>query len=288
MTSKKDYFDRTLTVTTPGSALAILAAETTLSRTRIKDAMAKGAVWCTQGKRTSRLRRANTNVSEGDRLSIHYNRALLAQEGSDLVCHQDGGQWAVWIKPSGMPTTGSRFCDHLAMTRRVTLQTHRETYLVHRLDQFTCGLMLMAYNRQTANQLATQFESRRVHKAYLAVVHGGLNEALGIDVPVDNKEAFSEAVPVEASQDFSLVRVRITTGRKHQIRRHLATVGHPVVGDRQYGYARPFDVSAGLQLVATELGFECPVSGEHVSCRLPITYHPDLDALRLLYSDHSA
>ncbi|MAV27428.1 MAG: RNA pseudouridine synthase [Gammaproteobacteria bacterium] len=288
MTADRDHFERSLTVATPGTAIDLLAAETALSRTRIKDAMAKGAVWRTQGKHTSRIRRANSPVEAGDQLSIHYNNELLTQDGPDPELHQDGQQWAVWIKPSGVRTTGSRFCDHLAMTRKVSLKTQREVYLVHRLDQFTCGLMLIASNRRTAATLAGQFEARRVHKAYLAVVHGRLNEAQGIDLPIDDKEAFSEAVPLDASQDLSLIRVRITTGRKHQIRRHLATIGHPVVGDRQYGYAGAFDLAAGLQLVATELGFECPETGDHVSCRLPTTYHPDPGALRALRSDHSA
>jgi tRNA pseudouridine32 synthase/23S rRNA pseudouridine746 synthase len=110
-----------------------------------------------------------------------------------------------------------------------------------------------------------------VEKRYMALVAGDFSshpDPLRIEQAIDGKRAVSEFSlwRLGATREQSLVEARIETGRKHQIRRHLADLGHPVVGDRLYGSGKADGVD--LQLTACLLAFRCPVSGEKVEYRL--------------------
>ena len=109
-------------------------------------------------------------------------------------------------------------------------------YLVHRLDKYTSGILVVAKNTDTARHLALQFKAHSIEKEYHAVVVGKLRPKRGeISNSLDGKEAFTSYDVVKESDEFSLLRIRIKTGRKHQIRRHLASISHPVLGDDLYG-----------------------------------------------------
>ena len=142
---------------------------------------------------------------------------------------------------------------------------------MHRLDRAANGLILVAHSKRMAAELAKIFRSRKIEKRYRALVTGTFTsdaDPLRIDAPIDGKEALSEVSLLSVSDDGeqSLVEVRIATGRKHQIRRHLAALGHAVVGDRLYGNGKADDVD--LQLQAFLLAFRCPVSDRKVEYRL--------------------
>lgn len=122
-----------------------------------------------------------------------------------------------------------------------------------------------------AAALAKIFQSRKVEKRYLALVAGDFSSQpnpLRVETLIDDRKAVSEISleQVDADKKHSLVEVRIETGRKHQIRRHLADLGHPVVGDRLYGTGE--DDGVDLQLTAYLLAFRCPVKDEKVEYRL--------------------
>ena len=151
------------------------------------------------------------------------------------------------------------------------LQPERPAFTVHRLDRAATGLILIAHTKKMAALLSELFRERKVEKRYLATVAGGFPaqpSPLRIEEPVDDKIAVSEVTlrEVDAEKNQSLVEVRIETGRKHQIRCHLAGIGHPVIGDRLYGSGAEDGVD--LQLTAYLLAFHCPVAGERVEYRL--------------------
>ena len=263
--------ERNVTVQAPGSAAELLSQATGLSRNVIKDAMTKGAVWLrsdTQSSRKVRLRRATRQLAPGDELFIYYNAQLLSAAAPPPVLLDDQHQYSLWYKPAGLMSSGSRFGDHHSIVRQVEQRLQRPVFGVHRLDRFTCGLMLVAHGRRMAASLSRLFRERDTLKCYQARLAGELREPRVITEPVDGKSASTRVFPEPDQDDFSLVSIVIDTGRKHQIRKHLAGIGLPVAGDALHGDAE----LPGLQLVAYGLGFTCPVREAWVEYVLPRQY----------------
>lgn len=114
-------------------------------------------------------------------------------------------------------------------------KTGFEPHLVHRLDRDTSGALIVAKNLRTARVLSRMFKERLVEKEYISLVCGKLKGSGIIDTPLDDAEAVTEYKALEAFHDSTLVSVILHTGRTHQIRRHFALIGNPVVGDVLYG-----------------------------------------------------
>ena len=255
------------------NAVDLLQQASGLAKQRIKFAMTPGAVWLTRADHTQRLRRAKRKLREGDELHLYYDEAVLAEIPPEPELVADVGDYSVWNKPYGLRSQGSKWGDHCTVVRWAErhLQPERPAFTVHRLDRAANGLILVAHSKSMAAALSKIFQSRKVEKRYLAYVTGDMSDQatpLRIEKPIDDRKAVSEVTFEEANADKtqSLVEVRIETGRKHQIRRHLADLGHPVIGDRLYGTGDEDGVD--LQLTAYLLAFRCPVSGEKVEYRL--------------------
>jgi tRNA pseudouridine32 synthase/23S rRNA pseudouridine746 synthase len=257
---------------TDETAVDLLQRASGLSKGRIKSAMSKGAVWLTRGKATQRLRRATRTLQSGDELHLYYDESVLAEVPAAPELIADAGDYSVWNKPYGLRSQGSKWGDHCTVTRWAEqhLQPERSAFVVHRLDRAANGLILVAHAKRTAAALSEIFTRRKVEKRYQAWVAGdfsGQPNPLRVDTPLDGKSAISEFSFVQIDAGRSLIDVRIATGRKHQIRRHLAGLGYPVIGDRLYGTGEQDGVD--LQLTAYLLAFRCPVAGEKVEYRLP-------------------
>ncbi len=157
--------------------------------------------------------------------------------------------------------------------------------IVHRLDRDTSGLLVVARSERAHRRLQRALRDRRLSRVYLALVHGAAPPALTIDRPVgrdrrvrtrmavgapDAREAVTHLRRLEELGRFSLLEARLETGRTHQIRVHLESVGHPVVGDRVYGRRAE---SLGLErqfLHAARLAFPHPETGEPVEVESPL------------------
>ncbi len=245
-------------------AVDVLAAASGLSRQKIKQAMSRGAVWLSAGKTTRRLRRAKKILAIHDELHLYYDARILALEPDPATLIADEQAYSVWYKPCGMWSQGSKWGDHCTVYRWA--EQHflpaRKAYIVHRLDRAATGLILLAHQKKSAAALAGLFQRRQLNKFYRVKVHGNFpsGPAVSINEALDGRDACSHVVALEydAGNDVSLLEVNIETGRKHQIRRHLAGRGFPVVGDRLYGRG---DDSDNLQLCACRLQFTCPLSG---------------------------
>jgi tRNA pseudouridine32 synthase/23S rRNA pseudouridine746 synthase len=241
-----------------------LARCSALSKSRIKDALNKGAVWLTRADGRRRLRRATALLRAGDRIELHYDPVLLSRSPPASRCIEDARRYSVWYKPAGVMAQGTDFGDHCALLRQAELYFHarRPVFLVHRLDRETEGLMLIAHDREAAARLSALFREGRIRKIYRARVRGVPAERMGvIDLPLDGKRALSSyrVRDCDAAAEVATLEVEIATGRTHQIRRHLALIGHAVLGDPRYG--RGNKDSSGLQLAAVALHFRCPLGG---------------------------
>jgi 23S rRNA pseudouridine1911/1915/1917 synthase len=161
--------------------------------------------------------------------------------------------------------------------------------IVHRLDRFTSGVLVVAKNDRAHRALAAQFASRQVEKTYLALVHGNVREDRGrIEKPIARdpqrrtrmtarlargRTACTEYRVLRRFARFTLLEVRIGTGRTHQIRVHLANLGHPVAGDRIYGAPAKVAGLAPLDryfLHAWRIRFRHPSTGQPLEIEAPL------------------
>ena len=154
--------------------------------------------------------------------------------------------------------------------------------IVHRLDKDTSGVLLVARTDAAHRALASQFSGRTVEKVYLALVNGHVKDDTGrITKPISRdparrvrmtarlaagRDAITEYRVRQRWEKFTFLEVRIKTGRTHQIRVHMASLGHPVAGDRLYG-APPAD---RLFLHAWKIGFTSPATGKLVTVEAPL------------------
>ncbi|RTR34367.1 RluA family pseudouridine synthase [Shewanella atlantica] len=281
--SKKQIESHIQVTSLDSDAAALLALESGLSKQLIKQAMNKGAVWLTRGKHTQRLRRAKRALKIGDELHLYYNQDVLEHEVADAELIADEGQYSLWYKPYGMLCQGSKWGDHTTINRyaETHLTPDRPAFIIHRLDRAATGLVLIGHSKKTTATLAKLFEQRLLEKYYQVIVEGdfsnhGADGLVTIDSEVDGKPARSHAklLKYDNEKKRSLVQVKIESGRKHQIRIHMASIGFPVVGDRQHGIADDSEVN--LQLTSCYLKFPCPITGEEKKFELPQRLRPAL------------
>jgi len=246
-------------------AVDVLKQATDFSKQRIKQIMAQGAVWLTRNGSTQRLRRADKLLSGDDTLHIYYDEELLAQQPDDAILVADEGLYSIWHKPYGMLSQGSKWGDHFTINRWVEKhhQPQRPAFIVHRLDRAATGLIIIAHKKQTAAYFAKLFQTRDIEKRYQAIVHGLFGGDKTVSSPIDGKPALSHIhlLKYDKTLNQSRVEVRIETGRKHQIRRHLSESGFPIVGDRLYGLADE-NSDKNLCLSSCYLSFASPNDDE--------------------------
>ncbi|WP_320170781.1 dephospho-CoA kinase [Maridesulfovibrio sp.] len=250
--------------------------------------------------------KANLKLSGGERLTLEGESAsgTLIPEDKPLEILFNDGSIAVVNKPAGLTTHPAPSCPTDTLVHRlihhfpqiVDMDPWRPG-IVHRLDKFTSGLISVALNEHDRLAMSAAFADREVKKTYLAIVHGVPEREFGdIDEPIGRHPVHKTRMSVlmkggrEARSSYtvlwsdpagraSLVRVRIHTGRTHQIRVHMAHIGHPLLGDQVYG-AREHALMvrenpklaefAGRQMLhAHSLSFTHPGTGERLDFLLP-------------------
>lgn len=218
------------------------------------------------------------------------------------ILYEDGDILAV-NKPAGM--TVHPAAGHPSATLVNAILAHARDLsgvggvlrpgIVHRLDRDTSGVILVAKHDAAHNDLARQLKERTVEKTYLALVEGTPKPRHGIvDAPIardsrnrqrmaiveGGREAVTEYRVIERFRGVSLVEAQPKTGRTHQIRIHLAAIGHPIVGDRVYGH--PSELVGRQFLHAARIAFAHPRTGERVDLEAPLAadLHHTLEMLR--------
>lgn len=156
--------------------------------------------------------------------------------------------------------------------------------IVHRIDKDTSGLLMVAKNDQAHRSLAAQLKAKTNQREYLALVHGVIKEDSGtIDAPLgrskkdrkkqavvaDGRHAVTHFKVVKRYRHYTLVKCRLETGRTHQIRVHMAYIGHPLAGDPLYGPRKTLKGN-GQYLHAYLLGFKHPKTGKQLTFTVPL------------------
>lgn len=277
----------------PGTRLDRLLAQQLpdLSRTRIQTLLKEG--WITIDGATQK---PSYRVEGGETIAV----TLPPPETSEIVpenipldvLYEDDDLIAI-NKPAGMVvhpsyshTTGTLVNAVLYRwpALRQVGDEHRAG-IVHRLDKDTSGVMIVAKTPKAHRALAEQFEQRTTSKTYLALVEGNPESDTGrIEAPIgrdtrnrkrmavvrNGREAISEFKVLEYYAEHALVEIRIFTGRTHQIRVHMAFIGHPIVGDRVYGRRKQRIKMKRNFLHAAALTVHSPTTGEPLTFTAPL------------------
>ena len=279
-------------VVSDGRRLDVLLSEATgLSRSRVAALMEEGL--CVSGGKE--IRKAGTKPAEGSEilLTVPAPREAVPQaEDIPLEILYEDADLAVVVKPRGMvvhPAAGHPDGTLVnALLARLDslggIGGELRPGIVHRLDKETSGPMLVAKNDETQEALSRMLKDREIEKHYRALAEGKFKEPEGeIDAAIDRSKKDRKKMAVDPEgrpavtrwkviaegNGCTLLDVHILTGRTHQIRVHLKSIGHPVCGDELYGNGKGIKVPC-LMLHAYSLDFEHPRTHEKMAFRAPL------------------
>lgn len=264
-----------------------------LSRSYLQKLVKDGAV-CVGGKAV----KSNYKVAAGDTVTLDVPEAVepeIVPEQMDLDILYEDSDIILINKPKGMvvhPAAG-----HYTGTLVNGLMYHCQQDLsgingvmrpgiVHRIDMDTTGVLIVCKNDLAHNSIAEQLKEHSITRKYYAIVHGVIKEEQGtVDAPIgrhpvdrkkmsinekNGRQAITHYRVLERFQRFTYVECQLETGRTHQIRVHMASIGHPLLGDTVYGPAKPPYKLQGQTLHAGVLGIIHPRTGAYMEFTAPL------------------
>lgn len=191
----------------------------------------------------------------------------------DLEVLFEDDHLAIINKPAGVQVSGNRLVT-IANALPQNLQPSAapdacSPWPIHRLDYGTTGVLVVGKTGRSIRDLSEQFQKKKVQKTYYAIAIGRMPNSGSIDFPIDDKQAFTsykveKAIPSPRFDQLNLVKLHPETGRRHQIRKHLAEIGHPILGDKDYGLEGLILTGKGIYLHAFQIEFTHPDTDQKV------------------------
>jgi RluA family pseudouridine synthase len=197
-------------------------------------------------------------------------------------------------KPEGLASISESDINNETLHSFLEKKYLQKMFIVHRIDKEASGIILFAKNPETHKYLNDQFAKRRVKKTYLALVHSKVNDEKGrVDKPIrefgsgrmgvdekNGKRSITDYKLNKEYKDFSLLHVSIITGRRHQIRVHLYSIGNPIVGDLRYGDRKIQEKFPRLMLHAHEIEIKLPSGkSEYIKAVPPSSFTDFLETI---------
>lgn len=278
MVLKETYFVPELSKNCYITDYPVSSFKSVLSKSAFKKKIKKGLVFINDNKANS-----SNLLRGGETISIYEDDLVVNQRVPqvDIKVLFEDEHLAVIHKPSGVQVSGNVFKTvqralpkHLKPSSQ--LDALAQAQPAHRLDFPTSGILIIGKTTSALSALNGMFEEKRIQKTYYALAGGEFEEVQGIiDVPIDDKKAQSqyEVVATTPSPKFgvlNLIQLNPITGRRHQLRKHLLQLGHPIVGDPDYGNIELNTISKGLFLHAYQIELEHPITEELLVVTSPL------------------
>lgn len=231
----------------------------------------------------------NHGLKPGERVSITWTKVLQDRGLQGLRIVFEDPFLIVVDKPPGLLSIATdkekeRTAYRILSDQLKTIDPRQRIFIVHRLDREVSGLMLFAKSKEIQQLLQKAWDKESVDRIYVAVVEGHVTQAQGTitswlkenqarrvfssPTPHDGQKAVTHYSVLKHSPRFSLLEIRLETGRKNQIRVHMQEMGHPVAGDKKYGAVVSGMKRLGLH--ARVLGFRHPVTAEDLRFETPV------------------
>ena len=263
-----------------GSTLQdFLSGQLNVSRNRAKALIDDRQVFVN----TKRVWMARHSLKQGDTIEVMGVERRVAPSDQSAVLYQDD-HYLIVNKPSGRLANGpdSVEQDLRAATGLAGLQA------VHRLDRDTTGCLLLAKDQEGFDRAVEMFQDRRVLKLYHAIAAGRVSPAVRIiETPIEGQSAATNLQILDSNNLATHLKLKLETGRTHQIRKHLESIRHPILGDKSYGTWHTLPNELRLverqMLHAACLQFESPFTGSviRIESPLPRDFRDCLRRLRL-------
>ena len=281
-----DKFEAVFESDTPQRIDVFVSGLASVSRSRAAELLEKGNVWVNE-----KLATKKTKLKKGDKVSVEVpdpavydvtpenipldivfedNDILVVNKPKGMVVHPAAGNYSGTLVNALMYHCGASLSGINGVMR---------PGIVHRIDKNTSGLLMVAKNDNAHRQLASQIKEHSFKREYEAVVYGNIKDDRGtINLPIarhpvkrkqmavveGGREAITHFEVIDRFEGFTHLRLKLETGRTHQIRVHLSFLGHPVAGDEVYGPKKVITSLNGQCLHAKKIGFVHPVTHDYM------------------------
>ena len=241
------------------------------TKSGIKKAIKKGLIFIDGSLATT-----SKYISGGEKIELFEseNSSTFERLELDIEILFEDETLAIVYKPAGILVSGNKFvtiANGLAQNlKKSTLADAVKPQPIHRLDYPTSGLLLIGKTSTAITELGKLFKEKKVQKTYFAVTIGKMNSEGAIKLPIDEKESETDfqvlqSVISERFEYLNLVKLSPKTGRKHQLRKHLFSLGNPILGDKEYFLEGKVLNGKGLYLHAATLDFMHPFTKTPIS-----------------------